>query len=113
MKVYIAAPYQLRDNAIRAMNTLHAMGHIVTSCWLLEAEDDGPDSAQKDLDDIAAADALVLLHPEEWHQKGTGGRHVEFGYALALGKKIILLGQRTNNFHRLPSIRVVERLEDL
>ena len=37
-----------------------------------------------------------------------GGRHAEFGIALALGKRVIVIGPRENVFHALPA---VERYE--
>ena len=36
------------------------------------------------------------------------GHHVEFGYALAQGKRIILVGHRENVFNYLPEIEFVE-----
>ena len=33
-----------------------------------------------------------------------GGRHVEFGYALATGKKVRVIGPEENVFHGLPGI---------
>jgi len=46
-----------------------------------------------------------------------GGRHVEFGLALAQGKHLILVGQPENVFHHLPQVRVIpevgERCADL
>lgn len=35
-----------------------------------------------------------------------GGRHVEFGMALALGKRVIVVGPRENVFHLLPEVEV-------
>jgi hypothetical protein len=35
---------------------------------------------------------------------GRGGRHVEFGYAMALGKRLIVVGHRENLFHEHPTV---------
>jgi len=114
MKIYIAAPYPIRQQAIQAKEYLERHGHIVTSRWLIEEQTGmSHQHAQGDLEDVAAAQLLLALHPEGWHNKGTGGRHVELGYALALGKQIVVIGQRTNNFHYLDCVRVIELLEDL
>ena len=114
MKIYIAAPYPLRDKAQGIKRQLEFCGHTITSRWLTEDQTGMSDrNARGDLEDIAAADLLLALHPEDWHDRGTGGRHVEFGYALALGKQIVLLGRRTNNFHHLQCVRVIDRVEDL
>lgn len=112
MTAYVAGPQQLRDKALALAGRLKELGYAVTSRWLY---DDVPaaDVARACLDDVRAADVLLLLNPESWGDKGTGGRHVEFGYALALGKQVAILGSVTNDFHRLPGVRVIERLEDL
>ena len=56
------------------------------------------------LDDVAAADAVVcFLEPGGG---GNGGRHVEFGMALAWGKRTIVVGEPEHLFHTLPSVRV-------
>jgi hypothetical protein len=35
---------------------------------------------------------------------GRGGRHVEFGAAVATGKRLIVVGHRENLFHHLPGV---------
>ena len=109
--IYVAAPYELRNEATQAMVTLEKHGHSITSRWLWETEENGPTPADKDLEDIRMADTLLVLHPEEFEYKGTGGRHFEMGYAVALGKNIVLVGRRTNNFHHLNCVTVVESVE--
>ncbi len=113
MKVYIAAPYPLRSEARDLGLTLRNLGHHVTSRWLLKDDDSSDATAQMDLDDVDRADVLLLWQPGEWANKGTGGRHVEFGYALAIGKPVVVFGSKTNVFHYLDRVRVTERLEDL
>lgn len=114
MKIYIAAPYPLREEARRIMILLESAGHHVTSRWIVEDQVGmSHEHATHDLEDVARADLLLAVHQEAWHNRGTGGRHVEFGYALALGIPVVLWGQRTNNFHHLNHVRVIERLEDL
>lgn len=73
----------------------------------------------EDFADIDAADVLVLytatamidlderllempLHtpPAAPHRLHSGGRHVETGYALAKGKRVIVVGVPENIFHR-------------
>lgn len=98
-RVYIAAPAPLIDHARALRNVLVAAGDQVTARWLDVPFEDTPAAARMDLDDIDAADLLIALNPEPWRQKGTGGRHVELGYALARGKQVLLVGARTNVFH--------------
>lgn len=108
MRIYIAAPFQLRDEAIVIMHRLESLRHVVTSRWLRMVMDDNAGSARMDLDDVAASDLVLLLNGPSG-----GGKDVEMGYALALGLPIVLLGRRTNVFHHLPQVRVIERIEDL
>lgn len=108
-RVYIAAPFPLRDYAVAMMHDLERrFGFEVTSRWLKAPDELADEHARKDLADIAAADVLLAINPSDWIDKGTGGRHVELGYALALGIPIVLLGSRSNIFHHLSSIIVVE-----
>jgi nucleoside 2-deoxyribosyltransferase len=110
VKIYIAAPYPARDAAIKLMERLEVSGHVVTSRWLRERDEMDAAAAQKDLEDVDAADVLLFVHDEGWANKGTGGRHVEFGYALARGKRIVMIGPIANVFHCLDDI---VRYEDL
>lgn len=112
MKVYIAAPYPVRERAATMMRVMELKGIEVTSRWLKAPDTMGDEHARKDLEDVAAADVLLALNPEDWGDKGTGGRHVELGYALALGKPILLVGERTNIFHHLSSIVQVDEISD-
>jgi nucleoside 2-deoxyribosyltransferase len=113
MKVYIAAPYPYREQAIRVMRMLETQGIDVTSRWLKAPDTMTDEHARKDLEDVARADVLLALNPDGWEEKGTGGRHVEFGYALALGKAIVLVGERSNIFHHLAHVRRIDSGQDV
>ena len=106
--MYVAGPYTRREECISVMHWLESQGHHVTSRWLREEMQINHAAAQTDLDDVAAADVLLLLNLEK-----SEGKSVELGYALALGKQIVLVGARTNVFHHLDCVRVVERVEEL
>ena len=61
--------------------------------------------AQHDLEDVVKADVFIAVTGA-----GTsGGRHVEYGYALALSKRLVVVGPRENVFYTHPS---VERFTD-
>lgn len=108
MNVYIAAPYQMRDEALVLMFLLKDEGIGCTASWLTEAaEDDSDDAAKRDLADIDRCDAFIAMNPERYRNAGTGGRHVEYGYAFALGKPLLLFGVVSNVFHRLSEAVVV------
>lgn len=111
--IYVAAPYEMREEAIFVMHKLEEQGYEVTSSWLREVHQNDDEHARIDLADVTRANEFLLLNPEEYRRAGTGGRHVELGYALGQGKYIVLLGVRTNIFHHLSEVHVIERLEDL
>jgi hypothetical protein len=99
-------------------DVLHALGHEVTSRWIdchagkylvsftPEHLNNDPEYccgvAIHDLEDLRAADTVISFTDEKGG--GKGGRHVEFGVALALNKRLILVGPRENVFHTLPEI---------
>ncbi len=112
--VYLAARYGRRQELLRYRAELHSQGIEVTSRWLNSQEpgSDGLTEAQwadlaiLDREDVERADALVLF-AEEPGGGGSGGRHVEFGMALAWSKPVIVIGRREHLFHRLPEVAVV------
>lgn len=112
MNVYIAAPYPIRDYAIGVMRQLQRHGIACTSRWLKEPDALTHEHALKDLQDVFAADVLIALNPDKWTHTGTGGRHVELGYALAHHIPILLIGERTNIFHHLECVTQIDELQD-
>jgi len=112
MKIYIAAPFELRTLSIHLMEHLESKGHEVTSTWLKKLDENSHETAQTDLADIARSEVLILVNFSEWASRGTGGRHVEFGYALALGIPVIVHGSRTNLFHYLAHVKVLSPDQD-
>lgn len=125
--LYLSAQFEdapvLRDARAR----LAALGYTVTSRWL-DAGTAVPATAQtsdagagerlaaiavQDLDDIRAADVVVVYNPAEACAIGRGGRHVETGFALALDKPIVIVGARGNVFHWLPSVAIVKDWTEL
>lgn len=108
MKVYIAAPYPIRKEAQAVMCLLQLDNIKVTSRWLKVTDELSDEHAQKDLDDVASADVLLALNPQGWENAGSGGQHVELGYAIALKKQIVLVGARSNIFHYLQSVVIFE-----
>jgi len=120
LKVYIASRFPDRDDCLYLKGQLEARGYQVTSTWLTPADGNSANMATlrgkhvecrqraiKDIEDIKAADVVVLMSPKKAHRNGTGGRHVECGISIALGKPIILVGERENVFHYHPLVRVV------
>ena len=109
MKVYIAALYSTNDNAAaEAVRQLVEAGHESTAQWINGAEETRTqaEAAVMDLEDVDRADALILLAlPIGTLYKG-GGRHFEMGYAVARGKKVIVVGDYETVFCHLPKVLV-------
>ena len=104
-RVYVAGPWARRHTAKIVAAQVRA-GHWVTSRWhdldagLLPADDV---EAAHDVKDIWAADTLLLLNLEK-----SEGKAVETGLALAWNLRIIVVGERSNVFHHLPHIILVD-----
>lgn len=57
--------------------------------------------ARDDAQDVEDADEMLVFTEAPRSAPGRGGRHVELGMALALGKSIVLIGPRENTFCHL------------
>ena len=123
MTVYIASRYGTKETMKVYANQLRAVGIEVTSTWLEEPHgpntqlQDTPDEektgyAEADLRDVYRAEWLVFFSVAPTIPVARGGRHVEFGYALGLGKKILVVGPKENIFHYLPEIHFVNNFEE-
>jgi len=55
--------------------------------------------ALADIQDIDRAEAILLYSEDPTVGVPRGGRHVEFGYALAKGKRLFVIGPKENIFH--------------
>jgi hypothetical protein len=110
MKVYLAARYSQKDEMNIYAEDLRKMGYTVTASWIAEPHAPGTklDEIPKaklweyqlqDLRDIDEADGLIFFSQDPTTPTVRGGRHVEFGYALAQRKPILVVGPRENIFH--------------
>lgn len=110
--VYLAARYSRQQELKKYALELRRVGITVTSYWLEEpspanaklsdfSDEENCAMAEKDLANIREADALVLFTEDPMVPVVRGGRHVELGYAYALGKKVMTVGPRENIFHFL------------
>lgn len=120
--IYIAGRYGRRIEFMKYAAELLQLGYNVTSRWIFgshELVDDefndaddprrieiGRRFAVEDEIDLHRADTVISFTEEPGAKKGRarGGRHVEFGIAHALKKKLILIGQRENVFHCLDTV---------
>ena len=114
MKVYLAAMYKWMDRMKVEREKFRHFGFDVTAQWIDNTEDakERHDAAQMDLEDIDRADVLVLYTLDHGTMFSSGGRMVEFGYALAQRKWVIVVGDRENVFCHLNYVCVVPTTED-
>ena len=108
MKIYIAAKYQMKNRFRKYAELLEENGHAITSSWLYRPdvttmyEGKMAEYASNDLIGIQMADLVVVMDTGT----ETGGYWVELGYALAMGKPIIVFtGHPRNVFLELTGDR--------
>lgn len=123
MKVFLSARYSRRNELKEIRSLLQQYGYEVCSRWLdtewneTERESQVYSSAappeyreqysQWDRDDVLACDYFVAF-TEEPRSNTRGGRHVEFGIAIAAKKRIIVVGPRENIFYYLPEVHQIQ-----
>ena len=118
MKIYLAARYSRYTEMYDYAEELRVIGHVVTSRWIrgehqitdAQLEDSMHEElrrrfAEEDLQDLMAADLCISFTEEPRANSSRGGRHVEFGVALAMQKLCYVVGHRENVFHCLASVR--------
>jgi hypothetical protein len=99
------------------MERLQALGHVVTARWILSdtkfhqglrvySDEEKRQLTLIDEADVkAATDGLVVIAEVEG-KLVPGGKHVETGIALALGRPVYVIGRRENIFHWHPLVRI-------
>lgn len=111
---YLAARYSRREELRGYAHDLNERRIQVTSRWLVRGQQI-PDNAgrdhveacryaREDVADIEAADILVAFMEEPRSALSRGGRHVELGYALAAGKRVLAVGPLEHIFCWLPQL---------
>lgn len=108
-KIYLAASYLRGIEMRNYREMLHILGHEVVSSWLNAHEQIGDMElcsylrnlcAMRDVTDVFSAEVMFFFS-ESPTEVTTGGRHVEFGIALAKGIPIFVIGHKENIFHYL------------
>jgi nucleoside 2-deoxyribosyltransferase len=120
--VYLAGPWANRDSVRIARERFRSVGIQVNSQWLdvpiiegagndaasqASAGYNMADEAHRDLDDIDHSDLMVVMNLSK-----SEGKAVETGIALAKEMQVIVVGERSNVFHYLPQVIVVETVEE-
>ena len=118
--VYLAARYSRAPQLRAVRDQLVTAGFTVTSRWIEgghELTKEGSTEAhaaervrfaQEDWTDLLAAQVVISFTEEPRKTSTRGGRHVEFGAAIALLKRVIVVGHRENVFHCLPQVEFFE-----
>lgn len=126
LAVYLAAPYVAREEVAHYAAELASVGFRITSRWLAETHEIGEGTAgaatdlapalvskhaHDDLHDIDDCDILVALTAASLGALApfgnSGGRHVELGYAIARNKRVLVVGEPENIFHRMSGVDAV------
>ena len=101
MRIYLAGPWKDRDRMPELAQVIETYGHEITRRWWYEeaADDDHTElkrHAWLDYVCVTHCDALVVIN-----SRVSEGKAVETGIALALGKPVYVVGDRTNIFNHL------------
>lgn len=112
--VYLSAKFERRGELNGYRSELEAAGVEVTSRWLTDPTPELTDEAwrllaTKDIEDIHRASGLILFADG---RPGGGGRHVEFGVALGLRKRMMVVGEPENLFQSLEAVQIVPTWEE-
>jgi hypothetical protein len=121
MKIYIAGRYKKREEFLLKAEQLISLGHTITSRRLngsheinkhADADWQRTNFALDDWLDVISADAIINFTEEPRSCNSRGGRHVEFGVALARSKICYIIGPRENVFHYMPEVITYDNWED-
>lgn len=102
--IYLAAPFSERVPLMQGWRRdLQMRGHTVVSRWIDEKDEKVEDSifgATRDIVDLDLCEVLIQHNSTE-RRNTRGANHSELGYALALGRRCIVVGVAGNIFHNL------------
>lgn len=114
-RVYPAARFSRQAEMREVAAWLRVHGYSCAPAWLGEGHqmprkaDQTSNAqwatfAQDDVRDLAQADIVICFTEPEGTPSTRGGRHVELGMALAMQKRVIVVGPRENVFTWLPEV---------
>lgn len=124
MKVYLAARYSRHEELQEYASLIEDSGHKVTSRWIHGSHDIARDAqddeerarfAMEDFEDLLKAEICVSFTEDPGakpKKPGKGGRHVEFGVALAMNLRTVIIGPRENVFHWLPTVEMYTTFDE-
>lgn len=115
-KVYVASLFsEIEESKKRALRLQEALGWEPVSSWVFGGEEglSRTQIAVKDIREVEQCDVLVVFSHPRGEPKPGGGRWVEFGYAMAKGKQVFVVGPYENVFTHSPNVVVYPTLECL
>ena len=103
---YLAAKYDYRTEVLKVAALLMLAGHTVKAEWLTGVHHEGgvgepQDWAKQDLADIDTATHVVVFNLPTDEPEPSTGRNIEYGYALAKDKFVIVVGEGESIFFDL------------
>jgi nucleoside 2-deoxyribosyltransferase len=121
-KIYLADKFAHREKMRHVAQQLRDAGHEITSQWIdigdgttetNVTDEVRVSGAKMDLDDVDRAHVLLAFSYPRGLPSTGGGRHVEFGYAIAHGKQVIVVGPKGEHiFHWAPGVLQFEALDE-
>lgn len=113
--IYIAAPWAKKELAGNVRDKVVAAGIEVTSRWIdFPGDSHDPmvlrEEAYNDWDDVLTADGFLLLNLQKRGEE-TSGKAVETGIALAVGKPVFMVGDRSNIFQYCDEVTLCEDVD--
>lgn len=120
MRIYMAGRFARRDEFVGYIPLLEEAGHVNSARWLTDEtnmEEADTEARRRfaiiDMEDVAKSDAVIAFTEEPGVEGGSrGGRHVEFGAAIAMNKLATIVGPRENVFHFLPGLERFDTIEE-
>ncbi len=115
--IYLAAPWSRRRFARTVAQQIRKAGHVIVSRWHDEwadrddkhvSDEEFQNEAAYDVYDVRHSDLMIVLNLVK-----SEGKAVEQGIALASGIPIIVVGDRSNVFHYLPEVTIVDSVDSV
>jgi len=121
LKFFIASHSQIEAKKLR--DILIEAGHVITSRWITEdtkfhkrisvyTDEERTRISQLDEQDVRKAEDGLVLIAEKEGKCVPGGKHVEMGIALCLGRSIYVIGRKENIFHWHPKVKTFKDVNE-
>ena len=115
IKFYIAGRYVNKDAISDFADRVRETNNKVVSTWTDEPYDPKVEMAEmtptmlmllsaRDMDEVHHCHEMIFFSESDRFATARNGRHVEFGVALGLHKRINVIGPWENIFHYLPGV---------